>query len=215
MSTADSSGSGEQGPGGAQGPGEQPQSTVAVARGRVPDFFIVGHAKSGTTALYSMLRRHPQIFMPDAKEPWFFAEELHERTPPRPEGTPKTLEQYVALVRRRRRRAAGGGGLAAVSVVAHGSRADRAGAPGRAHRRDPARAGELPALASHAVRAELHRGRERLRQGARARGRAPRRARDPALHVLAAGAPVLRARPLCRAAASLPGRVRTPSSCSC
>ena len=96
MSTADSSGSGEQGPGGAQGPGEQPQSTVAVARGRVPDFFIVGHAKSGTTALYSMLRRHPQIFMPDAKEPWFFAEELHERTPPRPEGTPKTLEQYVA-----------------------------------------------------------------------------------------------------------------------
>ena len=63
---------------------------------RIPDFFIVGHPKSGTTALYSMLRRHPQIFMPDAKEPWFFAEELHERTPPRPEGTPQTLEEYTA-----------------------------------------------------------------------------------------------------------------------
>jgi Sulfotransferase domain len=63
---------------------------------RIPDFFIVGHPKSGTTALYSMLRRHPQIFMPDAKEPWFFAEELRERTPPRPEGTPQTLEQYAA-----------------------------------------------------------------------------------------------------------------------
>ncbi|HEY2571695.1 MAG TPA: sulfotransferase [Solirubrobacteraceae bacterium] len=62
----------------------------------IPDFFIVGHAKSGTTALYSMLRRHPQIFMPAAKEPWFFADELHERTPPRPEGTPKTLQEYLS-----------------------------------------------------------------------------------------------------------------------
>ena len=42
---------------------------------RVPDFFIVGHAKSGTTALYEMLRAHPQIFMPDLKEPKFFAYE--------------------------------------------------------------------------------------------------------------------------------------------
>ena len=31
---------------------------------RVPDFFIVGHAKCGTTALYEMLRAHPQIYMP-------------------------------------------------------------------------------------------------------------------------------------------------------
>jgi Sulfotransferase domain len=65
--------------------------------GRMPDFFIVGHAKSGTTALYEMLRRHPQIYMPAGKEPWFFASELHERTPPRPEGTPRTLEEYLAL----------------------------------------------------------------------------------------------------------------------
>jgi len=70
--------------------------TRASARGVLPDFFIVGHAKSGTSAMYSMLRRHPQIFMPGAKEPWFFAEELHERTPPRPEGTPETLAEYAA-----------------------------------------------------------------------------------------------------------------------
>lgn len=63
---------------------------------RLPDFFIVGHAKSGTTAMYQMLKRHPQIYMPDGKEPWFFAEELHERTPPRPEGTPKTLAEYAS-----------------------------------------------------------------------------------------------------------------------
>ena len=35
--------------------------------------------------------------MPAGKEPWFFASELHERTPPRPEGTPRTLEQYASL----------------------------------------------------------------------------------------------------------------------
>jgi hypothetical protein len=65
--------------------------------GRLPDFFVVGHGKSGTTALYEMLRRHPQIYMPANKEPWFFATELRERTPPRPEGTPQTLEEYRAL----------------------------------------------------------------------------------------------------------------------
>jgi sulfotransferase family protein len=70
-------------------------SSRAPSQHGVPDFFIVGHPKCGTTALYEMLRRHPQIFMPDVKEPWFFASELHVRTPPRPQGTPKTLEEYI------------------------------------------------------------------------------------------------------------------------
>jgi Sulfotransferase domain len=70
---------------------------ASAAHKRVPDFFIVGHSKSGTTALYEMLRRHPQIYMPDCKEPWFFADELHVRTPPRPEGTPQTLDDYMSL----------------------------------------------------------------------------------------------------------------------
>jgi hypothetical protein len=64
---------------------------------RAPEFFIVGHPKCGTTALYEMLRRHPQIYMPDCKEPWFLASELHDRTPPRPEGTPQTLQEYLSL----------------------------------------------------------------------------------------------------------------------
>jgi hypothetical protein len=68
-----------------------------IASARLPDFFIVGQPKSGTTALYEMLRSHPQIFMPENKEPWFFADELHERTPPRPAGTPQTLEDYRSL----------------------------------------------------------------------------------------------------------------------
>ena len=32
--------------------------------------------------------------MPDCKEPWFFADELRERAPPRPEGTPASLQEY-------------------------------------------------------------------------------------------------------------------------
>jgi hypothetical protein len=62
--------------------------------GTIPDFFVVGHPKCGTTALHQMLKDHPEIYMPERKEPWFFAEELHESTPPRPEGTPRTLTEY-------------------------------------------------------------------------------------------------------------------------
>jgi hypothetical protein len=76
-------------------PEDDPRALGGV--GRLPDFFIVGHPKSGTTALYEMLRDHPQVFMPANKEPWFFAGELKVRTPPRPEGTPRTLEEYRAL----------------------------------------------------------------------------------------------------------------------
>jgi hypothetical protein len=63
---------------------------------RLPDFFILGAPKSGTTALYEMLRSHPQIFMPACKELWFFADELHVRAPPRPEGLPQTLDEYAS-----------------------------------------------------------------------------------------------------------------------
>ena len=68
-----------------------------MSQGRLPEFFIVGHGKSGTTAMYEMLSAHPQIFMPHCKEPWFFAKELYVRMPPRPEGTPATLAEYEAL----------------------------------------------------------------------------------------------------------------------
>jgi Sulfotransferase domain len=65
---------------------------------RVPDFFIVGHAKSGTTALYEMLKRHPQIYMPENKEPWFFASDMRPRFRPRRSGRPpQTLDEYLSL----------------------------------------------------------------------------------------------------------------------
>lgn len=40
---------------------------------RVPDFVVIGAAKAGTTSLYALLDRHPQVFMPKIKEPEFFA----------------------------------------------------------------------------------------------------------------------------------------------
>jgi hypothetical protein len=41
-----------------------------------PNFFIAGAPKCGTTALYEYLRSHPQIFMPELKEPHFFSDDL-------------------------------------------------------------------------------------------------------------------------------------------
>lgn len=41
--------------------------------GRLPNFLIVGTAKAGTTSLYHYLRQHPDVFMPDVKEPRYFA----------------------------------------------------------------------------------------------------------------------------------------------
>jgi Sulfotransferase domain len=65
---------------------------------RVPDFFIVGQPKSGTTALYEMLRHHPQIYMPELKEPWYFASDMLPRfQPPRSAPPLQTLEDYRAL----------------------------------------------------------------------------------------------------------------------
>jgi hypothetical protein len=86
----------------------EPISLPKSGAHRFPDFFIVGHAKSGTTALYEMLRRHPQIYMPEykrgsGKEPWFFAQDN-----PQPQNTAQrsvnftgrravTLEKYLSL----------------------------------------------------------------------------------------------------------------------
>jgi Sulfotransferase family len=69
--------------------------TSSTELARLPEFFIVGHPKSGTAALYEALRSHPRIFMPEVKEPVFFATELprqaHRYT------APATLEEYLEL----------------------------------------------------------------------------------------------------------------------
>jgi Sulfotransferase family len=67
---------------------------------RLPDFFLVGHAKCGTTALYEMLTAHPQIYMPVLKETQFLSRLPQERAaqPTRREDVrPRTLEAYLSL----------------------------------------------------------------------------------------------------------------------
>jgi hypothetical protein len=68
----------------------------------VPDFFIVGHAKCGTSAIYRILRRHPQVFMA-VKEPRYFTPELRSRFRRlAPQSGADTLDAYKALFARAR-----------------------------------------------------------------------------------------------------------------
>lgn len=49
---------------------------------KLPNFFILGAGRSGTTTLYFLLRDHPDIFLPTPKEPSFFSEPFQViRTP--------------------------------------------------------------------------------------------------------------------------------------
>lgn len=41
----------------------------------LPNFFIIGAAKSGTTALFDVLNQHPEVYFPFQKEPNFFSNE--------------------------------------------------------------------------------------------------------------------------------------------
>jgi hypothetical protein len=53
-----------------------------------PNFFIVGAAKAGTTSLYEYLSLHPEVYMPEWKEPHYFS------TNP---GRVQTEAEYLAL----------------------------------------------------------------------------------------------------------------------
>jgi len=64
---------------------------------RVPDFFVVGHAKTGTTALHEMLRLHPGVFLPDLKEPMFLASDMPLRHRVPVAGLPASIDAYLDL----------------------------------------------------------------------------------------------------------------------
>ena len=104
--------------------------------------------------------------MPVVKEPRYFASDQrsHGRSAPAPRAGPQTLEQYARAVRRRRAR---GSCVGEASPQYLRSRA-AAGAiaevrPGAQDHRDPARAGELPALVPPADGLQRRRDRARLR----------------------------------------------------
>lgn len=55
----------------------------------MPNFFLAGAPKAGTTSLYHYLSQHPQIYMSPIKEPCYFASEF------RPENCAKALQPAV------------------------------------------------------------------------------------------------------------------------
>jgi Sulfotransferase family len=57
----------------------------------LPNFFIVGTGKAGTTSLYNYLQQHPQIYMSPVKEPGYFASEI------RAEALSEPIRRHVAL----------------------------------------------------------------------------------------------------------------------
>jgi Sulfotransferase domain len=63
-------------------------SDAYASEKKVPEFFIVGNPKSGTTALYEMLRAHPQIYMPKLGTQFFALEQVQN---------PATLNEYLSL----------------------------------------------------------------------------------------------------------------------
>ena len=74
----------------------------------MPNTFVIGAAKSGTTSLYDYLRQHPDVFMSPVKEPCYFA---YAENPPemagpgdeeanRESGVVYTLDEYRALFAR-------------------------------------------------------------------------------------------------------------------
>ena len=60
----------------------------------LPNFLVIGAPKAGTTSLHLHLRAHPQVFMPELKEPRFFG---YEGEGERLKFPIRTLEEYTAL----------------------------------------------------------------------------------------------------------------------
>lgn len=64
----------------------------------LPDFLLVGAPKCGTSALHNALSKHPQLFLPEVKEPKFF---LTDGPPPSSGGGPGDVATWAEQVWRR------------------------------------------------------------------------------------------------------------------
>jgi len=62
-----------------------------MSKNAIPNLFIIGAMKSGTTSLHEYLNEHPDIFMSTVKEPGYFAECMNYY--------PKDLAWYESLFR--------------------------------------------------------------------------------------------------------------------
>jgi hypothetical protein len=73
---------------------QQPETGKPMSANRLPNFLIIGAARSATSSLYFYLKEHPEIFMCPDKEAQFFGffgtQRAHKSKYP-------TLESYMAL----------------------------------------------------------------------------------------------------------------------
>ena len=58
-----------------------------------PNLFVVGAPKCGTTFLYQYLKKHPDIYFPNFKEPHYFGSDLKRKN----DAYNITLEDYLEL----------------------------------------------------------------------------------------------------------------------
>jgi len=65
----------------------------------LPNFFVIGAGKSGTTSLWRYLEQHPEVYMSPIKEPKFFAFEggVPDFRGPKTPWAVTDLEAYRAL----------------------------------------------------------------------------------------------------------------------
>jgi hypothetical protein len=64
----------------------------------LPNFFVIGAPKAGTSSLYEYLRMHPQVYMSPVKEPMFFMPVTGAPKDRRPNGQRvEAFEEYQAL----------------------------------------------------------------------------------------------------------------------
>jgi hypothetical protein len=73
-------------------------AAIAAPEGAIwPNFFIVGASKCGTTSLYAHLKRHPQVFVPEVKEPNYFSTDAPPGEPILPIGKATNRDEYERL----------------------------------------------------------------------------------------------------------------------
>lgn len=70
----------------------------SVDLARFPDFFIAGPQRTGTTWLHANMRFHPEIFLSEPKEIYFFS---RLKTPENPKYQSSELDWYLSFFRER------------------------------------------------------------------------------------------------------------------
>jgi hypothetical protein len=85
----------------------------------VPDFIIVGAAKSGTTSLFHALGGHENVWLPDMKEPEYFAYGTREMPNPNYKDVVVDFSQYRSLFNGARRDAITGEASPAYLYFSH------------------------------------------------------------------------------------------------